>query len=174
TAVAKASNAESVGTQSDGKIVVTGNAFIDGKNNDFAVVRYDANGKLDSSFNQTGKATADFGAHDLPRSVAVHGDGRIVVAGYTTNDDKKQCALACFKANGSLDTSFNGTGKVITNFGGDGDAEGEGVAAQSDGKTVVVGYATVAGLPRFATTRYNTDGTLDTTFGSTGRVLTAV
>src|SRR5882724_3252797 len=160
--------------QSDGKIVVAGNAFIDGNNNDFGVVRYNTNGKLDSSFNQTGKATADFGAHDLPRSVAVHVDGRIVVAGYTTNETKKQCALACFKANGSLDTSFNGTGKINTNFGGDGDAEGQGVATQSDGKTVVVGYATVAGVQRFAVERYKTDGALDTSFGGTGRVLTAV
>ena len=135
---------------------------------------YNANGTLDSSFNRTGKATADFGAHDLPRSVAVHSDGRIVVAGYTTSEDKKQCALACFKTNGSLDTSFNGTGKVITNFGGDGDAEGQGVAAQSDGKTVVVGYATVGGVQRFAVERYKTDGALDTSFGGTGRVLTAV
>jgi uncharacterized delta-60 repeat protein len=174
TAVAKESNADSVAMQSDGKIVVAGNAFIDGGNNDFGVVRYNTNGKLDSSFNQTGKATADFGAHDLPSSVAVHGDGRIVVVGYTTNEDKKQCALACFKANGSLDTSFNGTGKVITNFGGNGDAEGKGVAAQSDGKTVTVGYATVAGVSQFATTRYNADGTLDTSFAGTGRVLIAV
>ena len=174
TAVAKESNADSVAMQSDGKIVVAGNSFIDGGNNDFAVGRYNANGKLDSSFNQTGKATADFGAHDLPRSVAVLGDGRIVVAGYTTNESKKQCALACFKTNGSLDTSFNGTGKVITNFGGDGDAEGQGVAAQSDGKTVAVGYATVAGVQRFAVERYKTDGALDTSFGGTGRVLTAV
>lgn len=174
TAVAKESNADSVAMQSDGKIVVAGNAFIDGHNNDFGVVRYNTNGTLDSSFNQTGKATADFGAHDLPRSVAVHGDGRIVVAGYTTDESKKQCALACFRANGSLDTSFNGTGKVITNFGGDGDAEGQGVAAQSDGKTVVVGYATVASVSQFATTRYNVDGTLDTSLGGTGRVLTAV
>lgn len=174
TAVAKNSNADSVAVQSDGKIVVAGNAFIDGSNNDFGVVRYTANGKLDSSFNETGKATADFGAHDLPRSVAVHSDGRIVVAGYTTNEDKKQCALACFKANGSLDTGFNGTGKVTTNFGGDGDAEGQGVATQSEGKTVVVGYATVGGVQRFAVERYKTDGALDTSFGGTGRVLTAV
>jgi len=174
TAVAKESNADSVAMQSDGKIVVAGNSFIDGGNNDFAVVRYNANGKLDSSFNQTGKASADFGAHDLPRSVALHGDGRIVVAGYTTDESKKQCALACFKANGSLDTSFNGTGKVVTTFGGDGDAEGQGVAAQSDGKTVVVGYATVGGVQRFAVERYKTDGALDTSFGGTGRVLTAV
>ncbi len=174
TAVAKESNADSVAMQSDGKIVVAGNSFIDGGNNDFAVVRYNANGKLDSSFNQTGKASADFGAHDLPRSVALHGDGRIVVAGYTTDESKKQCALACLKANGSLDTSFNGTGKVVTTFGGDGDAEGQGVAAQSDGKTVVVGYATVGGVQRFAVERYKTDGALDTSFGGTGRVLTAV
>ena len=110
------------------------------------------------------------------RSVAVHGDGRIVVAGYTTKsyESKKQCALACFKANGSLDTSFNGTGKVTTNFGGDGDAEGQSVAVQSDGKIVVVGYATVGGVEQFAIERYNTDGTLDTSFGGTGRVMTAV
>jgi uncharacterized delta-60 repeat protein len=174
TAVAKQSNADSVAMQSDGKIVVAGNAFIDRNNNDFGIGRYNANGKLDSSFNQTGKATADFGAHDLGHSVAVHGDGRIVVAGYTSNESKKQCALACFKPNGSLDTSFNGTGKVTINFGGDGDAEGQGVAAQSDGKTVVVGYATVGGVQQFAIARYNTDGALDTSFGGTGRVLTAV
>lgn len=174
TTVAKDSNADSVAMQSDGKIVVAGNAFIDRNNNDFGVVRYNANGTLDTTFNGTGKATADFGAHDLGHSVAVHGDGRIVLAGYTTNESKKQCALACFKANGNLDTSFNGTGKVTINFGGDGDAEGQGVAAQSDGKTVVVGYATVAGVQQFAVERYKTDGALDTSFGGTGRVLTAV
>lgn len=174
TAVAKQSNADGVAMQSDGKIVVAGNAFIDRNKNDFGLVRYNANGTLDTTFNGTGKATADFGAQDLGHTVAVHGDGKIVVAGYTTNGSKKQCALACFTANGSLDTSFNGTGKVITNFGGDGDAEGQGVAAQSDGKTVVVGYATVGGVQQFAVERHKTDGALDTSFGGTGRVLTAV
>src|SRR6476660_3591181 len=174
TTVAKDSNADSVAMQSDGKIVVAGNAFIDRNNNDFWVVRYNANGTLDTTFNGTGKATADFGAHDLGHSVAVQGDGRIVVAGYSTNESKKQCALACFKANGNLDRSFNGTGKVTTNFGGDGDAEGQGVATQSDGRTVVVGYATVGGVQQFAIARFDTDGALDTSFGGTGRVLTAV
>src|SRR6476646_8596292 len=174
TTVAKDSNADSVAMQSDGKIVVAGNAFIDRNNNDFGIVRYNANGTLDTTFNGTGKATADFGAHDLGRSVAVHRDGRIVVAGYSTSESKKQCALACLKANGNLDTSFNGTGKVTTNFGGEGDAEGQGVATQSDGRTVVVGYATVGGVQQFAIARYNTDGALDTSFGGTGRVLTAV
>jgi uncharacterized delta-60 repeat protein len=176
TTVAKHSSADSVAIQSDGKIVVAGNSFIDGNNNDFAVVRYNANGNLDTSFNQTGKATADFGAHDFGHSVAVHSDGRIVVAGYTTKspESKKECALACFKANGSLDTSFNGIGKITTNFGGDGNAEGQSVATQTDGKIVVVGYATVAGVEMFALARYNADGTLDTSFGGSGRVMTAI
>src|SRR5262249_34207685 len=172
----KYASAESVTIQSDGKIAVAGDSFNASGNNDFAVVRYNANGTLDTSFNETGKATADFGAHDYGRSVAVHGDGRIVVTGYTTKsyESKKECALACFKANGSLDTTFNGTGKVTTNFGGDGNAEGRSVAVQTDGKIVVVGYATAGNTEEFALARYNADGTLDTSFGDSGQVMTDV
>ena len=103
----KNARAESVTIQGDGKIVVAG-WFNASSNNDFAVVRYNANGTLDTSFNETGKATADFGADAYGQSVAVYGDGRIVVTGYTTKsyESKKQCALACFKANGSLDHEF--------------------------------------------------------------------
>src|SRR6266481_3841361 len=171
---AKNGDAESVTMQSDGKIVVAG--WFNASNNDFAVVRYNANGTLDTSFNETGKAAADFGADGYGRSVAMHGDGRIVVTGYTTKsyESKKECALACFKANGSLDTSFNGTGKVTTNFGGDGNAEGRSVTVQTDGKIVVAGYATAGGVEKFALTRYNADGTLDTSFGDSGRVMTDV
>ena len=172
----KYASAESVTIQSDGKIVVAGDSFNASGNNDFAVVRYNANGTLDMSFNETGKATADFGAHDYGRSVAVHGDGRIVVTGYTTKsyESKKECALSCFKANGSLDTTFNGTGEVTTNFGGDGNAEGRSVAVQTDGKIVVIGYATAGNTEEFALARYNADGTLDTSFGDSGQVMTDV
>jgi uncharacterized delta-60 repeat protein len=172
---AKYASAESVALQEDGKIVVAGYTIAPG-NNDFAVARYNANGSLDTSFNETGKAPADFSKLAYGQSVAVHGDGRIVVAGYTTKsyESKKECALACFKANGSLDTSFNGTGKVTTDFGGDGNAEGRSVAVQTDGKIVVVGYATAGSTEKFALARYNADGTLDTSFGDSGRVMTDV
>jgi uncharacterized delta-60 repeat protein len=171
----KNDDVESVVIQGDGKIVVAG-WFNASSNNDFAVVRYNANGTLDTSFNETGKAAADFGADAYGHSVAVYGDGRIVVTGYTTKswESKKQCALACFKANGSLDTSFNGTGKVTTNFGGDGNAEGRSVTVQTDGKIVVVGYATAGNTEEFALARYNADGTLDTSFGDSGQVMTDV
>src|SRR6478672_2101288 len=170
---ASSDSASSLALQDDGKIVVAGDTLAP-YINDFAVARYNANGSLDTSFNGTGKASADFGKIDYGQSVAVHGDGRIVVAGYSTSESNKECALACFKANGSLDTSFNGTGKVTTAFGGDGNAEGRSVAVQTDGKIVVTGYATVGGVQEFAVERYKTDGALDASFGGTGRVLTAV
>lgn len=168
------SAAKNVTVQSDGKIVVAGDVFIDKNNNDFAVVRYNPNGTLDTSFNETGKTTADFGSRDIGRGVAMHNDDRIVVAGYTANESKEKCALVCFKTNGTLDTSFNGTGKVTTDFGGDGNAEGQNVTVQTDGKIVVVGYATTAQIQQFALARFNADGTLDRSFGVTGRVITAV
>ncbi len=72
---------------------------------------------------------------------------------------------------GDLDTSFNGTGKIITDFAAANDGA-QSVAIQSDGKAVVVGYSSVGNNSRFALSRYNTNGTLDTSFGGTGKVIT--
>jgi len=161
-----------VALQEDGKIVVAGYTFAPG-NNDFAVARYNANGNLDTSFNGTGKATADFSKLDYGRSVAVQREGKIVVAGDAEHGDGRTFAVARFNANGTPDMSFNKTGKVITDFGG-GNAEARGVAVQSDGKIVVAGFASTDGTEKFALVRYNLDGTLDTSFGGTGKVLTLV
>jgi uncharacterized delta-60 repeat protein len=164
-------SANSVALQDDGKIVVAGDTLAPG-NNDFAVARYNANGSLDTSFNGTGKATADFSKLDYGRSVTVHSDGKFVVAGDAEHGDVRTFAVARFNANGTPDISFNKTGKVITDFGG-ANAEARGVAVQSDGKIVVAGFAS-DGTEKFALVRYNLDGTLDTSFGGTGKVLTLV
>ena len=165
-------SANSVALQSDGKIVVAGDTLAPGNNN-FAVARYNANGTLDTTFNATGKATADFSKFDYGRSVAVQSDGKIVVAGNTANGDSRIFAVARFNADGTPDISFNKSGKVTTDFGG-GNAEARGVAVQSDGKIVVAGFASVDGTEKFALVRYNPDGTLDRSFGGSGRVMTAV
>ncbi|MEQ1851834.1 MAG: delta-60 repeat domain-containing protein, partial [Chthoniobacteraceae bacterium] len=69
--------------QSDGKILVAG-SYYNGSNGDFALVRFNANGSLDTSFNATGKVTTDIaGSYDQAYSVAVQGDGKILVAGYS-------------------------------------------------------------------------------------------
>jgi uncharacterized delta-60 repeat protein len=161
-----------VAIQSDGKIVAAGIA-VTGTNHDFGVVRYNANGTLDTSFNGTGKVTTAIGSStDDGRAVAIQLDGKIVVAGnsFGTNDD---IALVRYNTNGSLDTTFNGTGKVITAIGTSTDVA-QAVVIQSDGKIVAGGYSQNVNRLNFAVVRYNTNGSLDTTFNGTGKVTTGV
>jgi len=162
----------SVALQSNGKILVVGS----GNNNTFLLARYNADGGLDTSFNGAGKVTTAIGSNSTyGQSVAVQNDGRIVVAGYAVNNGSNagDIALARYNTNGSLDTSFNGTGKVTTAIGTS-DDRGFSVALQADGKIVVVGDSFIGSKSSFAVVRYNSDGSLDTSFNGTGKVTTAI
>src|SRR5205823_1660150 len=76
-----------------------------------------------------------------------------------------------YNADGSLDSSFGNNGLVITDFGFD--SQAFALAVQTDGKIVVAGYTFTGGSQYdFALARYNTDGSLDTTFGTNGEVVT--
>ena len=161
--------------QTDGKIVVAGDSLI-GSNSDFALVRYTDMGVLDTTFNGTGKVTADIsGGGDYCRSVAVQTDGKIVVAGSSSNGSNSDFALARYTSTGALDTTFNGTGKLTTDFGSLQDS-GSGVAVQADGKVVVTGttYPGTGLGYAFALVRYTTTGEADTTFNGTGKVVTII
>jgi uncharacterized delta-60 repeat protein len=157
-----------VAVMSKGRIVAAGRAG--GRGGQFALVRLRGNGHLDRTFGGDGKVVTNFTRkNDLAFGVAIQSDGKIVVAGEAGNPAK--FALARYNANGHLDTTFSGDGKVITNLTPATDAA-RGVAIQSDGKIVVAGQA---GAPaNFALARYNSDGTLDATFGSGGIVITNV
>src|SRR5262245_15437749 len=72
---------------------------------------------------------------------------------------------------GTLDASFGTGGKVTTDFAGAGDGVG-GIAVQPDGKLVAAGAASINWQLDFALARYNSDGTLDTSFGNNGQVTT--
>src|SRR5712691_1227384 len=123
-------------------------------------------GSLDTSFDTDGIVTTPFGTSaDEARAVAVQSDGKIVVAGRATIGSTFDFALARYNADGSLDTSFGTGGKVTTAIGTSTD-EAYAIALQSDGKIVVGGRATIGSNFDFALARYNTDGTLDTSFGT--------
>ena len=78
-----------------------------------------AAGDLDLTFGVSGKVTTAFGAsQDYGYSVAVQSDGKIVVAGSSSNGSNDDFAVARYNTNGTLDTSFDGDGKVTTAFGG--------------------------------------------------------
>ena len=161
-----------VALQLDGKIVLAGYSF-NGSNNDFALARYNSSGTLDTTFSTDGMLTTDFnGDWDYGYAVAVQTDGKIIVAGTSTNSSSgEDFTLARYNSDGTLDTTFSTDGMVTTDFFGDSDG-GYAIALQPDGKIVVAGNAYDAGWYRdhFALARYNSDGTLDTTFGGDGKV----
>jgi uncharacterized delta-60 repeat protein len=155
--------------QRDGKIVAAG--ITPGTNgDDFALARYNPDGSLDASFDGDGKVTTDFGGIDQPQGIAVQRDGRIVVAGLSFGANGGDSVLARYNPNGSLDASFDGDGKVTTDFGGS--DELLGLALQRDGKLVAAGDAAPAGDSDSLVARYNTDGSLDASFDGDGKVFT--
>ncbi len=98
-----------------GRIVAAGRSF-NGTNDDFAVARYAPNGTLDTGFNGTGKVTTSIGTgDDEANAVAIDGAGRIVVGG-TVFNPSADFGLARYRPDGTLDTSFNGVGKVTTSL----------------------------------------------------------
>jgi uncharacterized delta-60 repeat protein len=167
--------ATAVALQTDGKIVVAGSAH-NGTAEDFAIVRLNVDGSLDTSFSGDGKAsTGASGLVEQFRSVLVDPDGKIVGAGIsggnpagTANTD---ATLVRFTAAGDLDTTFSGDGIATANLSFREDMFT--VLRQADGKLYVVGFAPYAASPtsQLAALRFNADGTLDTSFdGGDGAV----
>jgi uncharacterized delta-60 repeat protein len=148
--------------QPDGKIVIVGNA---NATKDFLVIRLTANGALDSTFAGSGMTTTSFsgGTGAAALGVAIAPGGKIVVAGVNTN----KLAVVRYTAAGALDTTFGGTGIVQSMFGGS-DAQAHGVVVEPGGKIIVSGTTQDSG-GALILARYNTNGTLDATFGTGGR-----
>jgi uncharacterized delta-60 repeat protein len=164
-------SASAVAIQADGKIVVAGTSTAGGNPFNFALVRYKTGGGLDPTFDGDGKVLTDFLGSDTLLDVAIQTDGKIVAAGVTGLSG--DFALARYNSNGSLDASFDGDGRVVTDFGDDDGARA--VAIQADGK-IVAGGSTFAGTGAdpidFALARYNPDGSLDPSFSDDGKVVT--
>jgi uncharacterized delta-60 repeat protein len=119
--------AHGLALQADGKIIVVGETSGNGK--DFAVLRYNADGSLDTLFGGgDGIVTTDFagGSFDVAYRVVVQADGRIVVGG-ASGSGTTDFAVARYLADGSLDTSFSGDGKQTVDLAGSVD-EGFGLA----------------------------------------------
>lgn len=148
--------------QPDGKILVTAGS----------ILRYKTDGNLDTTFD--GDGTVQISAF-TPVRLAVQNNGKIVVAGnrYTTHGDPSLFWLARLNTDGSLDTAFGSNGIVSTAFPYTSSYIGD-IVIQADGKIVAVGstYTVSSSSYNIALSRYNVDGSLDTSFGTSGRVVT--
>ncbi len=161
--------------QPNGKIVAAGSSRL-GDIPQFALARYMPDGSLDTTFDTDGKVTISMGDTTGPaEAIAISGNGKITVAGHAVSTGSPGFfALARFLADGSLDPSFDGDGKVTTPFD-EGSSYATSLVLQADGKLVAGGYVdtgTSTAPDEFALARYLTDGSLDTSFDEDGKVTT--
>lgn len=145
---------------------------------DFALVRFNVDGSLDSSFGAGGRTTVSFNdgsgsGGDFAVGMAIDAAHRILVAGTTTNiGTGLDFAVARLNANGSLDTSFGSGGKTTFSFvAGNSYENAVGVAVDSEYRVVVTGTSYVGPVTGndFAVARLLGNGNLDSSFGNGGR-----
>lgn len=163
----QASFGYAVALQADGKLVVAGGVL-----SAFLVVRFNANGSLDTTFDNDGLNYMSFGGtRSYPSSLAIQKNGRIVLGGYADGPSTTDhFALARFTVDGALDTSFGGDGRVVTIFA---DAQSigdkiQGMALQTDGKLIAVGEGGTY-PPSIAIARYRTSNGSNSDFDGDGR-----
>jgi uncharacterized delta-60 repeat protein len=164
----------SVKVQSDGKIIVVGYSInAAGTNNDFAIVRYTSLGVLDNTFGTGGIVRSSIGTGSLAYSLFIQSNGKIVVSGISFNGTYQSFAVARYNSNGTIDNTFGTSGQVITHVGSGNDFP-VCMAQQSDGKIVVAGYTDNASNIDIAVVRYDSLGSIDNAFGTSGIVITPI
>jgi uncharacterized delta-60 repeat protein len=168
-------SANAVALQRDGKIVVAGLQLANVAGSIFAVSRYGRDGTVDPTFGSNGVVLTDFGSASSALGVAVQPDGKIVAVGHAGGD----FAAARYLPTGALDRTFDSDGRLTTAFTTARDVASD-LALQQDGKIVaggVAGWRSFPGRsppPDFAVARYNSDGSLDSTFDEDGKTMTAL
>jgi uncharacterized delta-60 repeat protein len=178
TTIGTNSWASSLALQPDGKLVVTGNSD-NGSDLDIVILRYNNDGSIDNTFDLDGIVTTTIGNDDdYAASISLQNDGKIVIAGTKMNPggstNASSIVVVRYNINGSLDTSFNANGKVITDIvNPDDDETVTSVVLQSDGKIMLTGRSYNGGMIGYFymfLVRYNVNGSLDTNFGTNGVV----
>ena len=183
----RASDATAVVELADGKLIVAGGADVSERQRGFAVARYTRRGALDPTFGRGGKVTTALAAPPPPNrfnlssaeGVAVQPDGKLVVAGTTTNIvDVTRIALARYTTAGRLDPTFGTGGTVKAHLISGNTMSARTVALQRDSKIIVAGSSLVRNAKlnlsesRFTVVRFTGRGAPDARFGTGGKVVT--
>lgn len=163
TPVGSDGSATKVLVEPDGKIVAAGSATVGGRN-EFTLIRYNADGSLDTTFGTAGVVTTAIGVGSSQiYGLALQSDGDIVAVGNSFDRSRLNFTLARYNDDGTLDAGF-GQGGIVTAPVGISEAEAFAVAIQPDGRIVVGGNAS----QQFTLARYLANGSLDPSFGTGG------
>jgi uncharacterized delta-60 repeat protein len=155
----------SVVLQSDGKAVAAGLTVVNNMQS-LLVVRYTTTGLLDTTFGNNGVLVIPAGDNPVAYGVMLDASGKIVIVGSTVINAVAYVVVARITTAGALDTTFGMNGVVLSSF--EGGCSGYAMVIQSDGKIVVTGAVVKDNDVYMPLIRYNTNGTLDTTFGTNG------
>jgi uncharacterized delta-60 repeat protein len=175
TSFGKTSIIYSSAFESDGKIIAVGclgSPYSPGKNI-FALCRYNIDGHLDETFGTGGKVLTELGSvDDVAKSVKIRKNGKIVVCGWSYKGLEPNFALVQYNYDGTLDETFGNEGSIVTSIPLTSSAWS--LAIQNNEKIIVVGDSYDGLHENFTLVRYNSNGAIDTLFGSKGSVVTKI
>lgn len=162
----------SIAIQSDGKILIGGTY-----NWSFVIERYNPDGSLDNTFGLDGKVNTIFGTTSEANSLVLQNDEKILMGGYSRNGfDNANFAVARYNTDGSLDSTFGTGGKANIAF--ENVSVVHSLVIQPNGKILMGGFTdtgiNLPSTPNFALARLNTNGVVDNTFGSDGKVISPI
>lgn len=166
-----ASFATCTAVQPDGKIVVGGVTWAADGGNDFLLLRYHADGQIDSTFGINGIVITDLGSkYDWLNAIAIQPDGKIIGSGRSQMGTplKFVFTVVRYNANGTLDESFGTQGVKKTGLS-ESDSP-TSMVVQPDGKIIVAGYVRFGTEDQLGFVRYHTNGTLDLSFSLDGKL----
>ncbi len=173
-------NAYALALQTDGKIIMAGGCVLPSAGGapsfDFCATRLNLDGSFDTTFASSGKFFQAIGpGADNAYAAALQPDGKLVLAGSCWNGSNNDFCLARVNTDGTLDTSLApnsalGAGRLLLPMGSLAD-EARAVAVQGDGKILIGGYCSNGIDNVFCMARVNSDGSLDTTFGTLGKLM---
>lgn len=158
---------------SDNKIVISANSFI--SDGDYTLIRCTSTGSLDTTFGGTGIVTIDGLNNDGIGKIAIRSDGKLLLAGNAnsnpTSGNYKQHFLTLINDNGSLDSTFGTNGKVFTNFNTNNTQSIHSMTLLNDNKIIIGGEIIdlLNNQNDFFLAKYNSDGSIDTSFGTNGK-----
>jgi uncharacterized delta-60 repeat protein len=160
--------------QSDGKIVVGGDASNSSGKGELLVARFNPDGRPDASFGSGGRTLT--GATGFATAIALQRDGKIIASGYHYATGGSEVLLTRFNADGSIDSWFANAGTLAAQLGigcsvcASPQSEIEALAVQPDGKILGAGFADDAENEDSLLIRLNGAGSMDPSFGTGGQV----
>jgi uncharacterized delta-60 repeat protein len=168
----------SLAIQEDGKIIAAGESYLGNSGYSFALARYNSDGTLDNLFDEDGKVQTSFfyngsNSSAVGRSLAVQGDGKIIVSGNAFDGTHNTTAVARYNTDGALDVSFDADGKMQVSLGDNINSVPYTLLLQSDNKLLVAGYSynNTINSQDLAAVRFNSNGSVDATFDADGIVM---